>query len=717
MRRSIDNARFTHWLPLYFGFSQPFDTTVEIQDPVTKEFSQHVKRVDPRERAITLLRHSLSFIARGSAHRELDGDMILEVMPKLIITHMVELANENKHVSILALRRLVNFIRLFRLCIELVPSVMETINERIRQFKDEEDKRVKDFTPSLGDLQALCIISDQYTLKDILEAYLEEQLDRQAFWIIRTVPELDHTDDKYKNKAVTLEDAREEVCFKTGLTGFQITMLFYSLTELLHEKFGNDWQAFESSVDDNVGCLDLRVENELQAKFKAIQRVDNFQKYYQMVGQDCPDSEALRQRLHKAISNSKAKRYHGSSEHMNELPKLVDQSRDYLLAEPSPFVHYNEESKTFLDEANPAWKKLCMQKFNWVLRHVEQGLNEVSPAELALWSDNNEIHDVHGRPLDEFVVERQQKSFQTIARNEKVYDEYPAAFSWRDLYHKLCFEHMISNFDKILDFKVFYEYVNKIGAQQQVLRAQIIKKTALKSNHYWIMVLLSKLPNLRVLKLHGNVMAHCGPDFFKFLQKGMNYMAKEGRGLQKICMNNLLGKTASSGDFLYPCLKPNTDLLSLNFSNCGLSADDAKAIGKVLADFRFIREVNLSNAGLTQSTTKDVADGLMRAKQLEILKLADNTSMGASLGSVIYNLAFSPKIRHIDISGTGNGSADIAEAIYKLIKISGAIETLLMGGTALAAYLTEDFYKALGENKTLKYINLDTTSAVNSRLQ
>ena len=45
-----------------------------------------------------------------------------------------------------------------------------------------------------------------------------------------------------------------------------------------------------------------------------------------------------------------------------------------------------------------------------------------------------------------------------------VYEDYPAAFSWRDLYHKLCFEHMISNFDKILDFKVFYEYVNKIGS-------------------------------------------------------------------------------------------------------------------------------------------------------------------------------------------------------------------------------------------------------------
>lgn len=86
--------------------------------------------------------------------------MILEIMPKLIITHMVEMANERKHISILAIRRLINIIRLFRLCIELVPGVMTTINEKLRMFKEEEGKRVKDFTPSLGDILAISMVSD-----------------------------------------------------------------------------------------------------------------------------------------------------------------------------------------------------------------------------------------------------------------------------------------------------------------------------------------------------------------------------------------------------------------------------------------------------------------------------------------------------------------------------------------------------------------------------
>ena len=49
--------------------------------------------------------------------------MILEIIPKLIVTHVVDLIQEFRHVSILAIRRLMNFIRLFRLLIDLYPEV------------------------------------------------------------------------------------------------------------------------------------------------------------------------------------------------------------------------------------------------------------------------------------------------------------------------------------------------------------------------------------------------------------------------------------------------------------------------------------------------------------------------------------------------------------------------------------------------------------------
>lgn len=280
VRRSIDNERFTHWLPLYFGESEPYEITDQRFDEESKAHVQTTRRVDPRERLITLLKHSLCFLAKGSTTKELTAEIVLEILPKLIITHVADMCTERKHVSILALRRLVNFLRLFRLCIELVPGVSDAINEKLREFKEEEAKRVKDFAPSLGDILAISMVSNEYSLPDILDAYLEEQLDRQAFWILRIVPELDHTDDKYKNRQVTLEAAREEVCFKSGLAGFSITMFFYSLTQTLRQCYAGDWAAFEAGVDGNFGCLPLEVEDQLQVSLKKILRVDSFQKYY-----------------------------------------------------------------------------------------------------------------------------------------------------------------------------------------------------------------------------------------------------------------------------------------------------------------------------------------------------------------------------------------------------------------------------------------------------
>jgi hypothetical protein len=91
---------------------------------------------------------------------------------------------------------------------------------------------------------------------------------------------------------------------------------------------------------------------------------------------------------------------------------------------------------------------------------------------------------------------------------------------------------------------------------------------------------------------------------------------------------------------------------------------------------------------LTLQTVKEIADGLMRAKQLEIIKVADNKSMGKGVNTLIYNLAFSPKIKHIDLSGMTGTDTDTAEALYKLIKISGAIETLNLKNSSVMTQLT-----------------------------
>jgi len=95
--------------------------------------------------------------------------------------------------------------------------------------------------------------------------------------------------------------------------------------------------------------------------------------------------------------------------------------------------------------------------------------------------------------------------------------------------------------------------------------------------------------------------------------------------------------------------------------------------------------------------------------------MGGNPLMRDVVSQVLYNLAFSPKIRSIDLHDSQCGSATVAEAIFKLIKISGAIENLNLENTGVRLHLTADFYKALGESKTLKYLNLSEQSQSHSQ--
>lgn len=81
--------------------------------------------------------------------------------------------------------------------------------------------------------------------------------------------------------------------------------------------------------------------------------------------------------------------------------------------------------------------------------------------------------------------------------------------------------------------------------------------------------------------------------------------------------------------------------------------------------------------------------------------------MSRYVNSVIYNLAFSPKIRYIDLTGIKGGDAETAEALFKLVNISGSIETLNLSKASVNYILTEEFFKAVGQSKSLVYLNLD----------
>jgi len=225
------------------------------------------------------------------------------------------------------------------------------------------------------------------------------------------------------------------------------------------------------------------------------------------------------------------------------------------------------------------------------------------------------------------------------------------------------------------------------------------------------MALVGRMPSLKTIKFHRDSMTYFAVDGFRYLNKGLAYLQENGGSIEHILFDRVF-QNSQSEEYLFQSFKTMPNLKILKITNCNMSLKEAQVVGRILSDFNHIQEVDLTNSSLNQDKSKEIADGLMRAKQLQILRVRNNPQMGKGGDSILYNLAFSPKIAFIDFTMNPLEKAESAEAIYKLVKISGSLETLILDDTKVNSQLTTDFFMALGENKTLKYISMGQNQAM-----
>lgn len=136
---------------------------------------------------------------------------------------------------------------------------------------------------------------------------------------------------------------------------------------------------------------------------------------------------------------------------------------------------------------------------------------------------------------------------------------------------------------------------------------------------------------------------------------------------------------------------PNLKVLDLE--NVKLDKNASLRIRNHLYYYRKIVVLNVNGCGINDDMAKEIADGIMKAKSLEKLYIANN-NMNKGLSSFLYNLAFQPSIKVIDISK--NNSCDkieTANSLYKLLKMSQTIEYLICSDiSSLNNSLKEDFF-------------------------
>lgn len=111
---------------------------------------------------------------------------------------------------------------------------------------------------------------------------------------------------------------------------------------------------------------------------------------------------------------------------------------------------------------------------------------------------------------------------------------------------------------------MFYNYINVMGPLIHTLRLKILNKSQFKSNNYYLMALIGRLKDLKVLKIHKDSLIMLGMDGFKYLHKGFKYFSENNGQLVKLQINNILG--FYSEEYLYACLKclPELRILKVN---------------------------------------------------------------------------------------------------------------------------------------------------------
>lgn len=575
VRRDLSGARFTHWFPLYFGEKEVYTLQSENYDEEEEKMVTTEKKIDTYERFEKHLANSLSFIANGSTKKAFNHESVLEVMPKLIATHIIDMMKQTRHISIIAIRRMFNFIRILLLLIDKDSKIQEIMEQKLKDFMTKPETQHKDVTKALIDIQVYSLFAKNYDRKAYTETYCNEQLDRQVLWILRIIPELDFENKKLKNRKSVNEKERSKVSFQCGKTGFYLSMFFFHLNNTINKVVGETNRNFESLVkamDENHGCLSTELENELQKNLFSIQEVEDFYGYYRTLGiKNVSNDKELNDKLIQAVKNSRQKGYHGQECDAN-MPALYDQSEERvqgLLSQISvlkiekeilerqitdkdsdmddlqPKQKQHVKSITLKDSLKNAndseWKKLCISNFDFIKQQFESNKDQnITAANLAQMADHEDLFglfmtskDVTMRE-DKLYLQRQQNEGKSSLAKYDTYtvsDEYDSQFNFKKLFLKLTFEFLIRDLQFNKDFEMIYEFIKAFGKDLTSVNFKVIDKSSLKSNHYWLMAIIPKLTSMKSFKLFKQNNLHLGPDSFKFLLKAFTYFQKNGGSL------------------------------------------------------------------------------------------------------------------------------------------------------------------------------------------
>ena len=675
LRVAFNGEHFTHWFPLYFG--------------------------EKKEKFLNSVTKAISMIAKGNT-KEFKTDLILKVMPKFFNHIALNIMSEKVYNSSRAIEILIYVYRVLIMLAQTYPEFKAEVNKNLEEFIKNPEQRIKDKTPSLGDLLVMLSVSD-HKIEDLLPAYISEQMDRQIFWILQELPEF----ESLINSA-EVDDIRAKICFKCGITGQQLLLFYYYFLKKIVYSECDSLDKFAEKLDKNYCCLTESEIDKHRLEINKILKIDNFNNFYKFMGMEVPSKEDLNNKLKQAFENSKTKKYHGTDE-VRYVPPPEEQVKFYM-KRYEPFENLIQDGK-LLPPENPKWKDL-LDSFDIVKQFKFSFPNqEMTPLALvrlfrekyseSLFFDIEALED---KKKNNRIGEKlNKKKFVKKIEDEDIVEK----LTWRQLYIKFYLEEYVKYFPFITEFKKLYALLDLV--KEEVVHFVLFTSTfgSLKSDFNYIRVILSKLTSLKYLEIVFTKGANI--KLLKNLSKGIGNALKENTPIEHlkiICNPNSYNYSTKELNIL-TILDNLPSLKILDVSNIALNLNSILRIRNHLYYYKKITVLDLTNCCLNDNLCNELADGIMKAKALEKIYISGN-KMIKGLSSILYNLAFQPSIRIVDISNNQTcDKKETAISLHKFIKMSQTVNTIIANNLPnFNKELDNDFYYSLGDSNNLEYLDL-----------
>ena len=684
IRQGFSLEKFDYWIPL------------------------HLAKAD-WPKTLHLAKRSLSFIKTHNAKR-LHEDQVEEIMIRVVASLLIKTADLKTHPSCNMLQSLVFMHGLALALMREYPNVRTKIESRLEQFINDPEQRVKDNTPNILHVLIYLFFTDKYTFAQVIGPYSLEQIDRQIFWLLKKIPELQNTEIK------ELDSSKVEVLFKSQAVSYSLVVMACQYLKHIKSRW-NNWTVFLDYLETHSSKLPEDLENSIQKKlYFAVEHLQSFDEYYDLTDQPRKSLTDLVATLKTAIASSKSKKYHGDDSR-DAVPSGPDQIKALPFKQQSLKQYISEKKLTEADDSE--WRKRSLERWSKVNRYYQSmGLNLATPGEIASLLDTL-------LPKDYLIGSETQDaktSFDKLCRipiptSPVLVDYYGADFTWRELYLKLSIEEDVLFINQSEDIVGLYETVEVSADHVKSLTLMITDSNNLKSKYYYLTKTLGLLKNLKSLTLVGVGLSIISTKALLAISKGLANLYKAGGTLDKLTFRNfLIGASTDSASCMLDIFQQCSNIKALEVRKSDvLAVKGGEFLSRLVSQSTTLLSLYFDDALTSDSVGQHLADGLMRNNRLQVMTVANHSNIGTSVANIVYNLAFSASLKFLEISA--NRIGDRATFIYnlqKFISINQSVQTVILNDLSqIPDSLTLEFFKSIASSTSLESLSI-SSSASNS---